>query len=953
MTGYLFIGMTMVLATMFLFRFRQHLLTPALGALLLTACIPEVQPPQSIKLEGDLDRDGFDDCEFTDAASCDCDDYNSAVHPEAAEACNLRDDNCNGQTDEGVTMTYYFDGDDDGFGDDGTAEALCESVTGYVEQGGDCNDDDGEVHPDAEELCDGVDNNCTDGDEPAATTWYLDDDGDGWGSDEATVESCVAPSEEYLNVGGDCNDLDSAVNPGEAEVCDGVDNNCDAAIDDGAAAPSVWYADLDDDGYGDDPTAVEDCNQPTDFVAVGGDCDDLEATVNPGASEVCDGLDNDCDSVLPADETDGDTDGFSACEGDCDDGDSSRSPGEAEVCGDGVDNDCDGGANDATGDTYYTDADGDSYGDAAGATTTSCTHPGAGWATVTGDCDDADIDSFPGAEEFCDGDDNDCDGSTDEVGSTGESAWYEDGDGDTYGNAGITRDACSQPAGYVSDDTDCDDADSAVNPGETEVCNGTDDNCDGTADNNASDATSWYNDGDGDGYGTGAATLACSDPGAAWVADNTDCDDGDVGVYPGAAEACDGEDDDCDGTIDDGLALTSYYPDLDGDGYGDPSGEEEACAAPVGYITDGTDCDDGDSTVNPGETEVCDGLDNDCANGVDDGFTPTTYYLDTDSDGYGSGGGTVACSSPGASYVTQGGDCDETDAAVNPGATEACDGEDDDCDGSTDEAGATGESTWYADADTDGFGDALTSVDACDQPAGYVSDDTDCDDAAATAFPGGYEIDLIDSDSDGDFNAIDDQCTDGLDNDCDGTADESVDCGDGDGDGVENAIDMIVKFDTDGDGDDDLQCVVADADLTMPTPHDGFDAVIQGTSAVWGSGFATLVTTTVISYQGIDRDGDGTDEASGWCNPFNGVTLTGNTSWRFVSEIAEDGSTAAGTTCSTGASSTTWVAMDINDYCNTTRDPACRTYAGSDGCGYSIGKVIRTNYTLASDSITD
>jgi hypothetical protein len=109
----------------------------------------------------------------------------------------------------------------------------------------------------------------------------------------------------------------------------------------GDSLPATWYADADGDGFGDDSTATDACSAPSGTVDAGGDCDDTDADTNPGADESCDGLDNDCDGVVPADELDADADGQATCEGDCDDADASSYAGAAEVCGDGVDNDCD------------------------------------------------------------------------------------------------------------------------------------------------------------------------------------------------------------------------------------------------------------------------------------------------------------------------------------------------------------------------------------------------------------------------------------------------------------------------------------------------------------------------------------------------------------------------------------------------------------------------------------
>jgi len=313
-----------------------------------------------------------------------------------------------------------------------------------------------------------------------------------------------------------------------------------------------------------------------------------------------DGKDNDGDGMLDCDDPDCaaycddenegdcsvgdcDGDGYTVDDGDCDDEDDDVHPDAEEDC-DGVDQDCDGAVDEDF------DGDGDGYPDGED---DGCAN---NLPADLLDCDDADLDVNPGAEEVC-GDqvDNDCDGDVDE---------NVDEDGD----------------GHSTCDGDCDDSDPQVFPGADEICNGEDDDCDGEVDDGL--PTELYHpDGDGDGFGAEGSTPVedCAPP-ADHVDNAGDCDDSDPSIHPGAVEECDGEDDDCDGQVDDGLPTDWYFPDADGDGYGAPAGAVQGCEAPPDHVTDDSDCDDGDPGVNPGEAEDCgDGIDNNC-NGIVDGI---------------------------------------------------------------------------------------------------------------------------------------------------------------------------------------------------------------------------------------------------------------------------------------------------------------------------------------------
>ncbi len=559
----------------------------------------------------DQDRDGF---RSEDYGGDDCDDVEAVVNPSAVESCDTLDNNCDGVVDEGLTETFYQDGDGDGFGDAAFPAEFCELPAGYVENNTDCNDGDGRYHPDAEDDCSTpIDYNC--------------DGAIGKDSDNDGYSTCT-----------DCADGDASIHPGAVEVCDGVDQDCDNEIDDGIQQGSTWYVDLDEDGYGDANDTIIACGAQGVYSAtVGGDCADEDATSYPGATEACDGVDNNCDGQVDDGAptatwyADQDGDGFGeagsfldACAApagyvadgsDCDDSTTSSYPGATELC-DGLDNDCNGAVDDGgtNPQTWYTDGDGDGYGTGAG--TVACTPP-TGTVAVAGDCDDADSGSAPGLSERCDGVDNDCSGVVDDNPTDG-SVWYLDGDGDGYG-AGASLVSCSAPSGAVADGSDCDDTSAALSPGLVEVCDGLDNDCSGAVDDAAVDAAPWYDDVDGDGYG-GASTVTCTQP-AGTISAGGDCDDADVAVNPAAVEVCDGKDQDCNGAVDDAAVdAVSFYADADADGFGDAAVSVWDCSVPVGFVSDDTDCDDVDAGIFPSAAEQDDGLDQDCDGSVDEDF---------------------------------------------------------------------------------------------------------------------------------------------------------------------------------------------------------------------------------------------------------------------------------------------------------------------------------------------
>ena len=196
--------------------------------------------------------------------------------------------------DENVTLTYTtFDGcsGSDGDGDE----------DGYIGEqygGDDCDDENPAIGPHATEVCDEIDNNC-DGqiDEGVTDTFYTDTDGDGYGTDDDTTESCTQPP-GTSELGGDCDDDNANISPGESEVCDGIDNDCDDVADEGTEI--AIFEDQDGDGYGDDSTIAGACPDavPEGWSTVGLDCNDDNSAIHPDATEECDDVDNDCNSVI-------------------------------------------------------------------------------------------------------------------------------------------------------------------------------------------------------------------------------------------------------------------------------------------------------------------------------------------------------------------------------------------------------------------------------------------------------------------------------------------------------------------------------------------------------------------------------------------------------------------------------------------------------------------------------
>jgi hypothetical protein len=749
-----------------------------------------------------------------------------------------------------VTTGVPGSGEHFGFGD-------CQNAAGGVQTAlnGFTDLDHALIHPDAaDDFYDGIDANCDGADD-------FDADLDGEGSADF-----VGLSGE---VGTDCDDADSAIYSGAEEICDGVDNDCDLLLDIDdpdldPAAYATYYSDIDGDGYGDDATAEASCEVVPGAVLLGGDCDDLSPDVNPGASEVCDGIDNDCDALL-------------------DDTDDSLDPASAAA--------------------WYPDADGDTYG-ALDGLLLLCAAPDGAYVANPDDCDDSLAGVNPAATEVCDGIDNDCDAFADDLDDnldlTTRSDFFADADSDGFGDPGALQQACAAPVGTVVDNTDCDDTLAAVNPAASEVCNdGRDDDCDGLSDDadaslDLSSRSAFFQDNDSDTYGSAVRLDACAAP-VGYVDRGGDCDDVRAAVNPAATEVCNSLDADCDGAADDADPGVSYsvadrwFADADADTYGNAAVRLDACVQPAAYVANATDCNDASAAINPAAAEVCDsGIDNDCDGLADDADTfvvPSTrgfWYRDNDSDGYGAGVVVRACAAP-VGRVASNTDCNDAVAAINPGAIEICDGGiDNNCAGGADDADpsvdrSTTGTDFYIDADGDLFGDgSLASLRRCAAPVGRVADATDCDDTRLAVNPDADEV-----------------CNDGLDNDCDTTlgttaggdtcepADGAVDLVaqrsfTGEGGSVAGAT-LSIGGDLGVDGIDDLVVSSPEHPTTGATGlrFRGLVTVVAG-SAGWAltdNTAATLASAAFVSFEGVsgtdrlgyatsvgDFDGDGAVE---------------------------------------------------------------------------------------------
>ena len=552
----------------------------------------------------------------------------------------------------------------------------------------------------------------------------------------------------------------TATYPTETIVYDGVVPGVDdfgigyaATVTQLDCSTIFWYRDSDGDGAGDPSDSTTSCTQPAGYVSSSNDlCPTNAAMLAPITYYI-----------------DADQDGFGAAG-------SPNAVCQTTAPAGSVTNSTD--CNDAL--VMYNDSDADGYGTAI---KVACNG-----ANLNTDCNDAVAAINPGTTEICDvaNTDENCNGLADNADSgaadAGKSNFYADADSDTYTVAPATR-FCDIVVGYrasVSASIDCNDAIAAINPGATEICDlaNTDENCNGLADNadaTAADAgkSNFYADADSDTYTVATATRYC-DIVVGYIASVSapiDCNDNDAAINPGATEICDlaNTDENCNGLADNADATaadagkTNFYADIDNDTYTLASASR-FCDSVTGYRTAAsllTDCDDTSAAVYPGAVENCanDGVDNNCngeANSDAEAIDSVAYFVDFDADNFGSSVAVAqqSCVAVVGSVLDHT-DCNDASAAVYPGAVENCanNGVDNNCDGSNLESDAIDRTTYYADTDGDGAGDASTATLSCTQAAGYVTvaGDTCTNDANKLA-PGGCGCGTPDTDANADGN---------------------------------------------------------------------------------------------------------------------------------------------------------------------------------------------------------
>lgn len=673
----------------------------------------------------DTDADGFGDLNSTIQAcdapagyvsnSTDCDDTNPLLNPNTIWYLDADNDTfgdltnpftgCTPPTNATYVLnstdcddtnpnfnavtTWYLDSDSDGFGNLSMTTQNCGQPVGYVADSTDCDDSNNQINPNATEVFDGVDNNCDSVIDEGFTftTYYEDLDNDGFGS-SISIQSVTNPGAGYSLVSGDCDDNNNLINPNAIEICDGIDNNCDLNIDENLPT-FTYYLDADNDGFGDLNFTIIDCSVPVGYSTNSLDCDDTNSLINPGATDIPgNGIDEDCDGVdapveaaqlglyeftqasacpvlantVTLQPTNANFSIYSNQGGTCTPAanvfnNNNWSVGstvnlnnynefsiQADQCfvlsltklafTHKV-------SNVNTIPTWHLRSNVDNYAsDIASDSITSnvilvdtvllgLTFSNINQVTfrfyITGI-------STTGATWR-----NDNVGLWGSINTVQPQTFYADTDNDGFGDLAVDSLSCLIPVGFVLDSTDCNDADSLINP-----------------------TTVWFLDADLDTFGDATnSVVSCTQP-IGYVFNNTDCNDNDNQI----------------------TGAIMYYVDADGDGFGDDATGVEQCSQPQNTVTISGDCDDTNDQIYPGAIEICDGIDNNCTGGIDEGLTFITYFTDADNDGFGIGTGESLCSNPGTGFAVVGGDCNDNNDQIYPGAIEILDNSiDENCDG--------------------------------------------------------------------------------------------------------------------------------------------------------------------------------------------------------------------------------------------------------------------------------
>ena len=429
----------------------------------------------------DIDNDGAENM-------TDCAPYDPAVYPEASEICDGKDNDCNGPTDEGLGTTTC------GLGE--CLHTVDNCVAGQTQQ---CEPMEGE----APESCDGLDNDCDghidqlyDVGEPCV---------DGLGQ-------CVDEGEKACLPDGSGTFCMAETGQPVDETCDGLDNDCDGSSDEDFPLGEACVV------------GVGECQNSGQKICAE---DHTGAVCNVGpldpTDEICDGLDNDCDE-----ETDEELEPITCGKGECVHTVVACVAGVPQACDPyqgATDESCDGLDNNCNGDLPADEEDAD----------------GDGQMACAGDCNDSEKLVFEGADELCDEVDSDCDDSLVDD--------FDNFDGDSEPDCVDTDD---DNDGHL-DDVDCAPQNGDIYPGAAEVCDGVDNDCDNAIDNGAGNCTTYYVDGDDDGWGTNPSSCLCAPDGTYKVEKTGDCNDGNKAVNPGTAEVCkNAVDENCDGQMSEG-----------------------------------------------------------------------------------------------------------------------------------------------------------------------------------------------------------------------------------------------------------------------------------------------------------------------------------------------------------------------------------------------------------------